>query len=108
MTKLPRIIQRKRAKGWKMPEGTVFVGRPTKWGNPFPVSSTMSPQDTVRRYRNYIHASIRYGGISLEELRGRDLSCWCGDWTQGDPEIDCHAMVLLEMANDIQGVNDGV
>ena len=28
-------IQRKRTKGWKMPENTVYVGRPTKWGNPF-------------------------------------------------------------------------
>lgn len=28
-------IQRKRTKGWKMPENTVYVGRPTKYGNPF-------------------------------------------------------------------------
>lgn len=28
-------IQRKRTKGWKMPENTIYVGRPTKWGNPF-------------------------------------------------------------------------
>ena len=28
-------IQRKRTKGWKMPDNTVYVGRPTKWGNPF-------------------------------------------------------------------------
>jgi hypothetical protein len=28
-------IQRKRTKGWRMPEGAVYVGRPTKWGNPF-------------------------------------------------------------------------
>ena len=28
-------IQRKRTKGWKMPENTKYVGRPTKWGNPF-------------------------------------------------------------------------
>jgi hypothetical protein len=28
-------IQRKRTKGWKMPKNTVYVGRPSKWGNPF-------------------------------------------------------------------------
>ena len=27
-------IQRKRTKGWKMPKNTVYVGRPSKWGNP--------------------------------------------------------------------------
>lgn len=34
----PSRIQRSRAKGWKMPEGAVYVGRPTKWGNPFVAS----------------------------------------------------------------------
>lgn len=28
-------IQRKRTKGWRMPEGAVYVGRPSRWGNPF-------------------------------------------------------------------------
>jgi hypothetical protein len=30
-------LQRKRTKGWRMPEGAVYVGRPTVWGNPFPI-----------------------------------------------------------------------
>ncbi|WP_255183240.1 MULTISPECIES: DUF4326 domain-containing protein [unclassified Rhodococcus (in: high G+C Gram-positive bacteria)] len=33
----PQRIQRKRTKGWRMPNGAVYVGRPTKWGNPFRV-----------------------------------------------------------------------
>ncbi|MCU1677702.1 MAG: hypothetical protein JWM93_2460 [Frankiales bacterium] len=33
----PQRIQRKRTKGWRMPEGAVYVGRPTKWGNPWRV-----------------------------------------------------------------------
>ena len=28
-------IQRRRVKGWRMPEGAVYVGRGSKWGNPF-------------------------------------------------------------------------
>lgn len=31
----PKRIQRKRTKGWRMPEGAVYVGRGSKWGNPF-------------------------------------------------------------------------
>ncbi len=34
----PVRIQRKRSRGWKMPENTVYVGRPTKWGNGFSVT----------------------------------------------------------------------
>lgn len=30
----PRRIQRKRTTGWRLPPNTVYVGRPTKWGNP--------------------------------------------------------------------------
>lgn len=32
---MPRRIQRQQTKGWRMPEGAVFVGRPTLWGNPW-------------------------------------------------------------------------
>lgn len=31
----PQRIQRRRTKGWRMPAGAVYVGRPTRWGNPF-------------------------------------------------------------------------
>ena len=31
----PQRIQRKRTKGWRMPEGARYVGRPSRWGNPF-------------------------------------------------------------------------
>lgn len=36
----PVRIQRKRTPGWTMPEGAVYVGRPTKWGNPFNFSAS--------------------------------------------------------------------
>lgn len=32
---MPERIQRRRVAGWHMPDGAVYVGRPTKWGNPF-------------------------------------------------------------------------
>jgi Domain of unknown function (DUF4326) len=35
VTERPKRIQRKRTKGWKMPPNTVYVGRPTRLGNPF-------------------------------------------------------------------------
>ena len=50
----PRRIQRKRTKGWRMPEGAVYVGRPTKWGNPYPVmqrnNELFSREDSVRMF----------------------------------------------------------
>jgi hypothetical protein len=34
---MPNRIQRKRSKDWRAPEGAVYVGRGSKWGNPFRV-----------------------------------------------------------------------
>lgn len=34
----PRRIQRKRTKGWRMPPGAVYVGRPSRWGNPIRIT----------------------------------------------------------------------
>lgn len=37
MTAGPRRIQRRRARGWSLEAegGAIYVGRPTRWGNPF-------------------------------------------------------------------------
>ena len=35
----PVRIQRRRLKGWRAPDGAVYVGRGTRWGNPFTVVS---------------------------------------------------------------------
>lgn len=97
---MPKRIQRKRARGWRMPENAVYVGRPTRWGNPF---------ETAQEFRDWIEHRVPVGcGLPdftrlaplrdwieshISELRGRDLACWCA------PGRRCHADVLLELAN---------
>ena len=39
---MPVRIQRRRTKGWRLPEGAVCVSRPGPWGNPFPVIKGVS------------------------------------------------------------------
>jgi len=108
MMSKPKRIQRKRTKGWRMSEQndreTVYVGRPTKWGNPFTLSSAaltyeqrqrLSPVDLVRFYHHWILGQADLLS-SLDELRGKDLCCWC------PLDQPCHADVLLEIANDEQ------
>lgn len=100
----PRRIQRKRTRGWKMPPNTVYVGRPTKWGNPLDVNLVVGRTlaDVMQFYREYITEAIRnynpsctqqYRGLNIKELRGKDLACWC------PLDRPCHADVLLELAN---------
>ena len=94
---MPKRIQRKRARGWRLPENCIYVGRPTKWGNPYIVgTSTDSPEkpitarEAVERYRVHL---LHRTDLDISELSGKDLCCWC--------RLDqpCHADVLLALAN---------
>ena len=101
----PKRIQRKRTKGWRMPEGAVYVGRPSRWGNPFRVGA-LTPDgdppelqhratrtDAVEMFEDYMAGLLIDKPPDVSELRGRDLACWC--------RLDqpCHADVLLDIAN---------
>lgn len=111
---MAKRTQRQRSKGWKMPPNTVYVGRPTRWGNPFIVGVAVpyritrsgalrqteakrmigTAAEAVAFYRAWM-LSGQCKGIrrQLHRLAGRDLACWC------KPDEPCHADVLLEMAN---------
>ena len=95
---MPQRIQRKRTKSWRMPQGAVYVGRPTIWGNPFGAGhSRMNAEDrrdAVDLFRKWwLKLLAENIGRPLVELRGKDLACWC------PLDQPCHADVLLELAN---------
>lgn len=89
----PQRIQRKRLRGWKMPANTVYVGRPTRYGNPFLVGRQGDASECVRAYRSWLRTMPVLTADAKRELRGKNLACWCAI---GQP---CHADVLLELAN---------
>ena len=124
---MPKRLQRSRVKGYRMPEGAVYVGRPTKWGNPIEVGDVcqvsafgvdgliyefggvpISREIAVAVFREEWESRVtddspytnpqdeedwRRRVAVVEELRGKDLVCWC---PLNEP---CHADVLLELAN---------
>ena len=75
-----------------MPADAVYVGRPTKWGNPFEIGRDGNRETVVEKYELWLNGMIESGRLDLSELAGRDLVCWCA------PKL-CHADVLLEYAN---------
>ena len=90
---MPQRRQRSRRKGAHLPPGTIVVTRPTKWGNPHPLS--LGRTDAVRRYRQDLLAGRLAISVDdvVRELRGRDLACYC------PLDEPCHADVLLDVAN---------
>jgi Domain of unknown function (DUF4326) len=102
----PRRIQRKRVKGWKMPPNTVYVGRPSIWGNPYELRRGDSHElkMAVANYRAVIEAnqlSAERFRKPIAQLRGKNLACWC------PLDQPCHADVLLEIANSEAGACPG-
>jgi hypothetical protein len=100
-----------------MPPGTVYVGRPSLWGNPFDARKHGSVA-AVEYFRSFLtgqfdlvprqaHREFRagerrfYGNgaaplypgeLAAILLRGKNLVCWC------PLDMPCHADVLLELA----------
>jgi hypothetical protein len=96
----PKRIQRKRTKGWRMPAGAVYVGRPSRWGNPIELPAGAMPEQRAAAVRDFEKYALWKIGISEAErdamipaLRGKDLACYC--------RLDqpCHADVWLKLAN---------
>jgi hypothetical protein len=92
----PTRIQLKRTKGWHLPPNTVVVSRPSKWGNPFKVGRDGTAKECVDRYAARI--GILTNAI-VQELRGKNLACWCKLYDEKGLRVPCHADVLLRLAN---------
>jgi hypothetical protein len=73
------------------PANAVYIGRPTKWGNPFVIGPDGTRQEVVQKYKDYILSNQSLLS-QVQELRGKDLICFCA------PQ-QCHGDVLIELAN---------
>lgn len=85
----PKVYSR-RKDAEPAPPGAIYVGRPTKWGNPFVVGRDGTRADVIQKYREWLSPELR--AAARRELAGKDLVCWCAP-------LACHANVLLEIAN---------
>lgn len=102
-------VRRSRARGARLPEGAVYVGRPTMWGNPF-MGRRWGHAKSVILHRHWLRGEL--GALTLErmgfcpaeiealfrlrvrvltglhQLAGRDLACWCpltSEWCAVSP-----------------------
>ncbi len=69
----------------------VYIGRPSKWGNPFVLGKDGNREEVITKYEKWIRTQPELMG-SLHELRGKVLGCWCS------PSA-CHGDVLARLAN---------
>jgi len=100
----------------------VYVGRPSKWGNPLRPANCYSFGRIIPLYRNWLNGEqcwipgrctdlsigVSTEGIAkppptigqiLAELRGKHLACYCPLLDEDGNRYPCHADVLLKLAN---------
>jgi len=118
-------VQRKRIKGYRQPPGTIYVGRPTKWGNPIMLNGDCIFIDASYR-RNILSPWVFYNMGDIDDilylyelvLKGtacvnKDLQYWSDHFSKLNVKdlkganlscwcpLDkpCHADILLKYAN---------
>lgn len=69
----------------------VYVGRPSKWGNPFEIGRDGTREEVVRKFEQYLLDSPALLA-QVGELKGKTLACWCAP-------LACHADVLGKYAD---------
>ena len=70
----------------------VYIGRPSKWGNPFEIGKDGTRKEVIEKYAAWIKTQPNLLA-DLHELRGKNLGCWCS------PRA-CHGDVLMKLANE--------
>jgi hypothetical protein len=108
----PVRIQRLRKKGWTVVSATtngletVYVGRGTRFGNPFVVGKDGTLDEVLAKYVHHIfpythgaksikdyETTLTNSTAIIAELKGKNLMCWC------KLDCKCHADILLKVAN---------
>jgi len=74
------------------PPDAIYIGRPSKFGNPFHVSIGQNRERVVQLYREHVMANPELIAMIKRELKGKSVVCFCA------PRA-CHGDVLLEIAN---------
>jgi len=84
-----------------IPPGAVFIGRPSKWGNPFKIGEDGTRDEVIAKHRAWILCQPGLMAMAKDELRGRDLVCFCAPRS-------CHGDILSIIANQDNGIFDTI
>ena len=76
----------------KKEQFNIYIGRPSKWSNPFKIGRDGSRQEVIQKYKDMIIVNTELIKQIPLELKGKTLGCWCKPYP-------CHGDVLAELAD---------
>lgn len=77
-----------------IPADAIYIGRGSKWGNPYPIDATNSRDSVIELYECWLDQQIKIGKITVNDLanlHGKDLVCYC-------VPARCHGHILEQRA----------
>ncbi len=77
-----------------IPQGAVYIGRGTMWGNPFVIGRDGDRNDVCVKHKEHLKQQVRDGAVTREHLAAlhrKDLVCFCAP-------LRCHGDTLTEAA----------
>ena len=84
----PKVLNKK----FTSVEG-VYIGRPSKYGNPFSIGKDGSRLEVIQKHHQWLLTQPELIADAKKELKGKNLICWCAP-------LACHGDVLLKLVND--------
>lgn len=84
---MPKVLNRRVLVSGKIPEGAVYCGRGSDWGNPFIIGKDGTRAEVCNKFEAEILPSL-----DVSALKGKDLVCWCAP-------LRCHCDAILKKAN---------
>lgn len=78
----------------------VYIGRPSKWGNPYVVGRDGARDECVQHFQEWLQRRPELIAAAKRELRGKVLGCYCapqGGVGADDPLV-CHGQILARAA----------
>ena len=87
---MPKVLNKRTD---DIPPDAVYVGRPTKFGNPYMEGRDGNRDEVCDKFGMKMRVcSNEFIAEIKRELKGKDLVCWCAP-------LRCHADELLRIAN---------
>jgi|19_taG_2_1085344.scaffolds.fasta_scaffold00557_1 DNA-directed RNA polymerase subunit RPC12/RpoP len=71
----------------------VYIGRPSRWGNPFSIGRDGNRAEVIEKYRVWFFEQDERFFRDLEKLRGKSLVCFCAP-------LSCHGDVIKEFLDN--------
>lgn len=85
----PKVLNKHKS---GIPKDAVYIGRPSKWGNPFEIGKDGDREEVCKKYAEWILTQPELIEQAKAELKGKDLVCYCAPHA-------CHGDTLIKLAN---------